>query len=391
MKKHRCSTGVKTMLKKAAVIFLGFIMLLTLTACPDKEQSDQQKNMEKIPNTMYKASNELEQIITLLGGPMFSGRDSIEQMKNEQLQMLLETTQKYTTGTYDKEQILPSGGTEKGEQQQKEGSKSEKQGEENAQGEEQDNTKENGKKNEEGQGEEMQQEKGNDSSSEKDKGGQEKATEQNIEKENSGEKVDSQKPESEENKSFQYEDSLFGIPQWHDDNWKMIKVLTDGMHFTWNNLQPELIKKGVSQTQIENFNKALAALSQNVSAKNIMAAQNSAFELSQALADFYSYYKTDIPAELPRITSGVTGIHFSVKQNDWAKAQELANQLQQEFAKLKAGAEDNQNHIFQMLELSINDLCSAVYNQDSVLVIIRTNLVNSNIRELESKLSQKQE
>lgn len=175
MKKHRCSTGVKTMLKKAAVIFLGFIMLLTLTACPDKEQSDQQKNMEKIPNTMYKASNELEQIITLLGGPMFSGRDSIEQMKNEQLQMLLETTQKYTTGTYDKEQILPSGGTEKGEQQQKEGSKSEKQGEENAQGEEQDNTKENGKKNEEGQGEEMQQEKGNDSSSEKDKGGQEKA------------------------------------------------------------------------------------------------------------------------------------------------------------------------------------------------------------------------
>lgn len=171
----------------------------------------------------------------------------------------------------------------------------------------------------------------------------------------------------------------------------MIKVLTDGMHFTWNNLQPELIKKGVSQTQIENFNKALAALSQNVSAKNIMAAQNSAFELSQALADFYSYYKTDIPAELPRITSGVTGIHFSVKQNDWAKAQELANQLQQEFAKLKAGAEDNQNHIFQMLELSINDLCSAVYNQDSVLVIIRTNLVNSNIRELESKLSQKQE
>ena len=113
--------------------------------------------------------------------------------------------------------------------------------------------------------------------------------------------------------------------------------------------------------------------------------------MSQALSDFYSYYKTEIPAELPRISSGVTGIHFSVKQNNWPKAQELANQLQQEFAKLKASIEDNQTHIFQMLELSLNDLCTAVHNQDSVLVLIRTNLVNSNIRELDVRLSQKQE
>ena len=80
-----------------------------------------------------------------------------------------------------------------------------------------------------------------------------------------------------------------------------------------------------------------------------------------------------------------------MKQNNWPKAQELANQLQQEFAKLKASIEDNQTHIFQMLELSLNDLCTAVHNQDSVLVLIRTNLVNSNIRELDVRLSQKQE
>ena len=69
-------------------------------------------------------------------------------------------------------------------------------------------------------------------------------------------------------------------------------------------------------------------------------------------------------------------------------AQDIANELQQEFTKLKVSIEDNQNHSFQMLELSVNDLCIAVQNQDSVLAIIRTNLVNTNINELELKLSQ---
>lgn len=386
------------MLKKAAVILLGFIILVTFSACPDKGQNRQQENTEKIPNTMQKASNELEQIITLLGGPLFSGRDSIEQMKNEQMQMLLESMQNYTTGTSDKELIQPDGGTEKEEQGQKD-SKSGKQ--------ENEQTKENGQQEmKEGSEESESSDKDKQKEDEEEKsdgsgkgkkeneseGGQDrKEIEEDVEKENSGDKTGTQKPGSARDKTFQYEESLFGIPQWHDDNWKMIKVLTDGMHFTWNNLEPELIKKGVSQAQLENFSKALAALSQNVNAKNIKESQNAAFQLSQALADFYSYYRTEIPAELQRITSGVTGIHFSVKQNDWEKALELADQLQQEFGKLKAGTEDSQNQVFQMLELSINDLCSAVYNQDSVLVIIRTNLVNSNVRELDVKLSQKEE
>jgi len=393
------------MRKKSVLLILGLIMLFTLSACPDKEKQEEQDNTEKIPNTMHKASDELEQIITLLGGPLFSGRDNIEQMKNEQIQMLLESIQKYTVGTHNEEQIQPESGSEKSEQQ-KEGSKSGKQGAESTQGQEEEDMNKS-KDEQEGQSEQdkekeneqdKQKESEKDSGSEKGKDSLEddskqskKENEQNTEKENSGVQEDLQKTGSSEDKSFQYEESLFGIAQWHDDNWKLIKVLTDGLHFTWNNLQPDLIKKGVSQTQIENFNKALIALSQNVNAKNITESQNAAFQLSQALADFYSYYKSDIPAELPRITSGVAGIHFSVKQNNWPKAQELANQLQQEFAKLKASVEDNQNHIFQMLELSINDLCSAVYNQDSVLVIIRTNLVNSNIHELDVKLSQGQQ
>jgi len=378
------------MQKKAALILFAIIVLLTLSACPDKEKQGEHDNTEKIPNTMHKASDELEQIITLLGGPLFSGRDNIEQMKNEQMQKLLETIQKYTVATQDKQLVQPGGGTEKSKQQEQ-GGKSGKQEEENTQGQQESMKESKGGQEEQ----DKQKDSENDGDSDKEKESMKDESKQDKkeegEDENSGDQPDLQKPGTEQDKAFQFDESLFGIPQWHDENWKMIKVLTDGMHFTWNNLQPELIKKGVSQNQIENFNKALIALSQNVNAKNITESQNAAFQLSQALADFYSYYKSNIPPELPRISSGVAGIHFAVKQNNWTKAQELANLLQQEFAKLKASTEDNQNHVFQMLELSINDLCNAVYNQDSVLVIIRTSLVNSNIRELDVKLSQTEE
>ena len=89
----------------------------------------------------------------------------------------------------------------------------------------------------------------------------------------------------------------------------MIKVLTDGMHFTWNNLQPELFKKGIFKIKVIDLAR-LEELTHNVNGKSIKEAQNAAFQMSQALSEFYSYYKTDIPPELKRITSHVTGIHL---------------------------------------------------------------------------------
>jgi predicted phage tail protein len=93
---------------------------------------------------------------------------------------------------------------------------------------------------------------------------------------------------------------------------------------------------------------------------------------------------------MQRITSMVTGIHFSVRQNDWNQAQKLSNDLQKEFAKMKANIQDNQSEAVKMLEISLDDLRSAVQKQDAMLVLIRTNLVTSNIEELDAKLSQQQ-
>ena len=277
---------------------------------------------------MEKAASELEQIITLLGGPMFDSRDRIEQLKNEQMQALImkaeENAQQSTTGSEKTMQDQEKEGTEKkdgsdsGEAQQGgQYNKPENEQQKKADGQEQKEP-----------GSEGEQEKGGGSESKKEAASEQQKEpgsedEQGSAQDNSSKQ--SQKPGSEEDKGtqpspekkeekpFQFDDSLFGMPQWNDENWKMIKVLTDGMYFTWNNLQPELLEKGVTEVQGESFGASLENLSKAVQSKNIGDAQTSVFELYDKLSEFFSYYKTDKRLNY-RVSSMVTGIHFSVRQ-----------------------------------------------------------------------------
>jgi len=346
-----------------------FIILILLSGCPDKDKT-KSEDSEQIPNTMEKAASELEQIITLLGGPMFDSRDKIEQLKNEQIRALLikveENSQQSTTGS------------NKGTQEQKNESAGNEDSSNKGEAQEGGQQKESGSEQEKGTGSNDEQSGKEENSSEQ---GQKSTTEENK---------DAKPSEKTEEKPFQFDDSLFGMPQWNEENWKMIKVLTDGMYFTWNNLQPIMLEKGITETQSESFGESLESLSKAVQSKIIGDAQTSAFELYDKLSEFFSYFKTEKPPELQRVASMVTGIHFSVRQNDWNKAQELSNQLQKEFIKVKTNVQNNASDAIKMLELSLDDLRSAVQKQDAILVLIRTNLVTANIEELDAKLSQAQ-
>jgi tetratricopeptide (TPR) repeat protein len=359
------------MTKKGFLLAVVFITLITFSGCPGKDtSSNDEKKFEKIPNTLKKTTMELEQIITLLGGPMFNVRNGIEQLKNQQIQSLI--------NEISSQKERPSAGMESAGESKD--SRSEQTREEKT--DENQEKEKNGNKTGKGSTEEESKEGNNSMAA----GNDEK---EKTEDENTAEEFETQKPAIQEKTvGFQFEDSLFGIPQWKNDNWKMIQVLSDGMYFTWNSIQPELLEKGVSYVKIEDYSSALADLSKAVKNKNITNARIAVFKLTQMIAEFFSYYKTNIPSEVQRLKSTVTGINFYVKQNNWEKTYDLARQLQQELDTLKSNVENNKSYIFQMLELSITDLEKSIQEQDPALVLIRTNLVVTNIQELETELTQ---
>lgn len=365
------------MTKKSFLFAIVFVALITFSGCPDKDTSSKdEKKYEKIPNTMKKAASELEQIVTLLGGPMFNGRDGIEQLKNKQIQ------------TLNNEITLKQGKASTGLDttgNSKDSKAEQNREEESNESMEKENSKEDDKKSG----------KGVESTGGESKEGDSKAIgkgeKESTQDENAADEFETQRPDMQEKAgAFQFEDSLFGIPQWSDDNWKMIQILSDGMFFTWNSIQPELLEKGVSSAQIEKYSEILADLSKAVKSKSVANAQIAVFQLTQFNSEFYSYYKTVIPSDIQRLKSTVTGINFYVKQKNWNKTQDLAKQLQQELSSLKSNVDNNKSFIFQMLELSATDLGKSIQDQDPALVLIRTNLVTTNIQELETELSQTQ-
>ena len=92
---------MKIISKKSLAVLFILITLANFSACQNEEKSEQSETAEKIPSTMVNASNELEQIITLLGGPLFDGRDTIEKTKSKQLEMLTEELKKSSLGTQE--------------------------------------------------------------------------------------------------------------------------------------------------------------------------------------------------------------------------------------------------------------------------------------------------
>lgn len=369
------------MKNKSLLVSLIFVVLITFFGCSDEDTSSKkEEEFDKIPNVMKNAVTELEQIVTLLGGPIFDGRNEIEELKKQQIQTLLNEISE------GREQSLTESGSQEQSKNGEIGGNQEQKLEDGGMG---------------GGSRGNKDETGNTEDTKEGEGSEEKSNENDSEKENgnSGGKAQKDNSSSDSNDmesargqqkiaDFQFEDSLFGIPQWQNDNWKVLQVLSDGMHFTWNSIQPDLLQRGVSSSQIENFSDILAGLSKAVKNKNIKDAQIASYHMTKLNAEFHSYYKTHIPPEIHRLKSSVTGIHFYVRQNDWNNTQVLAAQLQQEITKLKNNTEIDKSDTLQMLEISVSDLEKAVLNQDPALVLIRTNLVIVNIKEMEDKLTQ---
>ena len=109
------------MCKKILLFFIILIQIISLSGCPGEDKSAKEEEAEQIPNTMEQAYEELDQIVTLLNGPIFGSRDMVEQLKTQQIQMLAEITAD-RTGKMDTAEQTGNGESDKKEGESEAGS-----------------------------------------------------------------------------------------------------------------------------------------------------------------------------------------------------------------------------------------------------------------------------
>ena len=252
------------MRKKYFIFALIFIVLITFSGCPDKDTSSKKENeSEKIPNSMKKAATELEQVVTLLGGPMFDGRDRIEQLKSQQMQALINITSE------NKEKS--SSGTESAGKSQQTGEQ--KQNEEQKKGSEQ------GSKDSTGKNEENQYGECSVSNKESESKTQEEG--KNTQEENTKDLKPTAWSELKQ-PGLCFGDSLFGTLNGRK---KIGKCCRSNRWFIFfmNSIQPILFDKGVSNIQSDSFSTELEALKCENQRINERIA---AYKLTELTADF---------------------------------------------------------------------------------------------------------
>ena len=163
------------MFKKCVLFIIIFVQILTLSGCPDEDKSSAEEETEQIPGTMEQAYDELDQIITLLNGPMFSSRDMVEQLKAQQIQMLSEIIANQA-GQMDMETQTGNGESEKKGQEKEAGNEKKQQQNENGNGKSDNKNEKEGssssgeekKNSEQDSGKDNEQENGQDKSDEED-------------------------------------------------------------------------------------------------------------------------------------------------------------------------------------------------------------------------------
>ena len=167
------------------------------------------------------------------------------------------------------------------------------------------------------------------------------------------------------------------------DPMEKISPIVEKMHYQWNNLMPEAVKKGAGKDLVNNFDNALNNLSKTVSSKNKMNTLLAANGLYAYIPDFYSLFDAKSSPEIKRVRYFARSAILSSLAANWAQADSDIGNLKSVWALYKGTLGKDQQDMANKLDLSIYELEKVVAQRNQQLTNIKGKVVLSNTEALE--------
>lgn len=162
-----------------------------------------------------------------------------------------------------------------------------------------------------------------------------------------------------------------------------ISQTVEQMHYQWNDLMPEAIKKGAKKNLIDNIDNAINKLSVTTASKNKMNALLAANQLYGYIPDLYALIKPKPSPQIKRILYYSRNVILNSSAANWAQADSDIKSLKSTWDLYKNGLSKDQKDIANKLELSIYELEKVVKDRNQSLVNIKGKVEFSNIIALE--------
>jgi hypothetical protein len=167
------------------------------------------------------------------------------------------------------------------------------------------------------------------------------------------------------------------------DPMEKIAPIVENMHYQWNNLMSEAIKKGANNDLVNNFDNSLNNLSNTVNSKNKINIMMAANRLYAYIPDLYSLFQTKSSPQIKRVRYYSRDAILNASTANWKQADSDMNSLKSVWVLYKNSLSKDQQDLANKLDLSIYELEKVVKEKNQSLVNIKGKIELSNTQALE--------
>lgn len=173
------------------------------------------------------------------------------------------------------------------------------------------------------------------------------------------------------------------------DKWSQAEQIISELHYQWNELMPEIAKKGADMKLIDSFDNALNTLTTTIESKDKIKVLTSANKLYSNIPDLYSLYRTSMSPEVKRMIYYARNIILESDKNNWEQVKKDNESLEKSWSILRNTLEEEQKATGDKLDFSIYELKKVASEKNKQLTAIKGKVVLNNIKELQKSFEDK--
>jgi len=173
------------------------------------------------------------------------------------------------------------------------------------------------------------------------------------------------------------------------DKWSQIEQIISSLHYQWNELMPEIAKKGADMKLMDNFDNALNTLTTTIESKDQVKVLTAANRLYSHVPDLYSLYRLRMSPEVKRMIYYARNMILESDKNNWEQVEKDKESLEKSWSILRNTLDEEQKTTGDKLDFSIYELKKVAADKNKQLTGIKGMVVLNNIKELQKSFEEK--
>jgi len=160
------------------------------------------------------------------------------------------------------------------------------------------------------------------------------------------------------------------------------------IHESWNNLEPEAAKAGMSSASRDDFEQELDKLTTAISEQKLDESLLSSIELYKKFSDLIQVFSLSLPPDYFQVKYEAMAAMARAAGQDWEQASAHMASIKEPWDRLKVQAQKAGQETIMKTDFAVTDLENAVNSNQLSLVMIKGDILMKNLKALEQKLSQ---